>query len=128
MKQAFSPLRQSILDIVERSVSPLSAHNIFEAIGGSTAFSTVYRALWYLEERGEIDGFPIECEPCGKDRFFVGTSLGHVHFFHCEKCHGFIPVSGCDLTASVEKKYGVKIRRHVLFFTGLCADCSSKGE
>ena len=127
MRSSFSPLRMEILSIVQKSDIPISAKSIHDGIKKRTALSTVYRALWYLESIGEIDGYQLDCDPCGKDRYFVGSKLGHVHFFHCETCHTFIPVSGCEMVASIEKKYRVKIRRHVVYFTGECGVCAKKG-
>lgn len=131
MKQAFSPLRQNIFDIVERSDSPLSAHNIFELINGKTAFSTVYRALWYLEEQEKIDGFFLSCNECGNERYYISRALGHVHFFHCEKCHSFINVGECffePVRKSLEKKFGIAVKHHSLHLSGLCSKCGGKSN
>jgi Fur family ferric uptake transcriptional regulator len=128
MRNSFSPLRQEILSVVQNSDIPVSAKSIHSALKTRTALSTIYRALWYLESINEIDGYQLDCAPCGKDRYFVGSKLGHVHFFHCESCHMFIPVTGCSIAPSIENKYGVKIRKHVLYFTGECGSCAKKAK
>ena len=126
MKQAFSPLRRSILDVVEQSRAPLSAHDIFQSIGETTAFSTVYRALWFLEEQEKIDGFFLSCSECGTERYYISRSLGHVHFFHCENCHSFINIGECffePVRASLEKKYRFSVKHHSFHLSGICSDC-----
>jgi Fe2+ or Zn2+ uptake regulation protein len=131
MKQAFSPLRQTILGIVETSCSPLSAHDIFKSIQGTTAFSTVYRALWYLEEQEKIEGFFVSCSQCGRERYYTRRSSGHVHFFHCEICHSFSPVAEClldPLKKSIEKKHGFIIRHHSIQLSGVCSGCRGAGH
>ena len=131
MKQAFSPLRQSILDLVERSATPLSAHDIFESIGENTAFSTVYRALWYLEEQEKIEGFFLSCAECGNERYYISRSLGHAHFFHCEKCHSFINIGECffePVKKSLEKKFKITVKHHSFHVSGLCSSCGGKAH
>lgn len=129
MKQAFSPLRQSILELVDTSTSPLSAHDIFSSIKEKAAFSTVYRALWYLEEQEKIEGFFLSCSHCGKERYYISSSLGHIHFFHCEKCHTFTSVGECffePVKKPMEKKYGFRIDHHSIHISGLCSSCRRK--
>lgn len=129
MKKAFSPLRQQILDLVEQTPTPLSAHDIFGMIHEPVAFSTVYRGLWYLEEQNKIEGFFFGCAECGKDRFYISQSKGHIHFFHCEKCHTFTPIEEClfgSMKKTIEKKYGVRVDHHLLQMSGLCSSCRGK--
>jgi Fur family ferric uptake transcriptional regulator len=94
------PLRQSISIKVQKSLNPINAQVIHQRVGKDFSFSTIYRGLHYLEKNGYIEGFSIMCDPCVKDRFFIDTSRGHVHFFHCEKCHSFIEAGDCALNIS----------------------------
>jgi Fur family ferric uptake transcriptional regulator len=127
MRPAFSPLRKKILTEVKKSELPVSARKIHGRIGKKTAFSTVYRALDFLEKNGHIESFSISCEPCGKDRYFVDASRGHVHYFHCERCHSFIETGGCTVHIhDVERDFNVVIKRHILVFSGLCKQCVEK--
>jgi Fur family transcriptional regulator, ferric uptake regulator len=126
MRASFSPLRQNILDHLKKKSSPVSAKEIFNGmkLEPRTAFSTIYRALWFLEEKGFISGFSVPCESCGKDRFFTDVSRGHVHYFHCEKCHRFLEIAECGIhLKEFEKKYGVLVTSHSLVLSGLCGKC-----
>lgn len=129
MQNSFSPLRQNILNYIEKSSAPLSAAEIFSGIKfkNKTAFSSVYRALWFLEEKGFIFGFSVPCESCGKDRFFTDASRGHIHYFHCGKCHQFIEIADCSIdTSRIEKKFKIQIQHHSVFYSGLCSSCGRK--
>jgi Fur family ferric uptake transcriptional regulator len=124
MRPAFSSLRKRIFSEVQRANKPVNARDIHARIGKKTAFSTIYRGLAYLEKSGYIEALPLSCDPCGKDKFFVDASRGHVHYFHCERCHSFIETGGCAVRIpDIEKKLGVTIKRHLLVFSGICKSC-----
>lgn len=126
MRNSFSPLRQEIFEYLKKKTSPLSAKEIYGGmkLENKAAFSSVYRALWFLEEKGFVAGFSVPCESCGKDRFFTDASRGHVHYFHCEKCHHFIEIAECGIhLKEFEKKYNVSVTSHSLILSGLCGGC-----
>ena len=130
MRNSFSPLRNDILLRVQKANSPISADEIYTSMNSESALSTVYRALWFLQEKGMIEEIPVSCgDTCGKRNYFVSTDKEHCHFFHCEKCHAFIQVPGCtaeSMSRTIEKKLGALVNRHVLYFTGVCAQCQGK--
>jgi Fur family transcriptional regulator, ferric uptake regulator len=124
MRISFSPVRQKILKYVQKASSPVSARSIHKKMGKGVAFSTVYRALWFLEENGHVEGFSLSCGPCGKDRFFIDASRGHVHYFHCDVCHSFTEIDGCVVKVKdIERKLGAVVKRHILLYSGLCRTC-----
>jgi Fur family transcriptional regulator, ferric uptake regulator len=127
MRPAFSPLRERILAEIQKSKVPVNARDIHVKIGKKTAFSTIYRGLNFLEKNGRVEGFSLPCEPCGKDRFFIDASRGHVHYFHCEQCHSFMETGGCTVhIPDIERKLGVKISHHILVYSGTCNPCGKK--
>jgi Fur family ferric uptake transcriptional regulator len=131
MKHSFSPIRKKILEYVSDSDMPVRAHDILTVIKEPIAFSTVYRALWYLEENNLVEGLSLSCEKCGKDRYYISRTKGHLHFFHCDMCHSFNSISECILDRKkneMERKYGFRIDHHSLSFSGLCSSCLEKNH
>jgi Fur family ferric uptake transcriptional regulator len=126
MRLPFTNLRKDLLEIINRSDNPLSASEIFEKYGRAN-LSTIYRAIKYLEDSQNIEGFSISCRNHEKIRYYFGTGKNHAHFLHCENCHQFKRLEGCfieNIQAEIENKYHYEIRHHSLYFTGLCEKCS----
>lgn len=76
-----------------------------------------------------MESFNFTCEEKGTERYFYRRKTPHVHFFHCEGCHRFIALGDCrvgEMLKDMEGEYGVRIRSHTLYFTGLCGDCSGR--
>ena len=120
--------REAALTALREAKTPLSAAGVSSAIGLACDQATVYRALHFLEERNLADSFILHCDEHGTERFYVCAAAVHRHWFHCEACHRFIDLGACrigDLSAEIERDLGLKVKRHVLYFTGLCADCSA---
>ncbi len=120
--------REAALAALKAAGRPLSAAGVRQAIGVDCDQATVYRALHYLEERDLAESFILHCDEHGTERYYVSADAPHSHWFHCEACHCFIDLGGCRigaLTADMEKERGLRIRRHVLYFTGLCGDCAA---
>jgi len=124
--------RQEALDLLRSATQPLSASALFSRLGASCDQATVYRTLHYLEEQGYAESFILHCDEHGTERYYSAVAgLGdnaatHRHWFHCESCHRFIEIGSCTVASLVdrfEQEQGVAVRHHVLYFTGLCADC-----
>ncbi len=121
--------RKAALDALVAAERPLSAAGVCAAIDLDCDQATVYRALHYLEERELAESFILHCDEHGTERYYVSAGAGHNHWFHCEACHRFIDLGKCrigDLAAEIERENGVQVRRHVLYFTGLCGNCAGR--
>ena len=119
--------REAALAALRASAEPLSAAGVLSAIGMDCDQATIYRALHYLEERDLAESFILHCDEHGTERYYVSAGTQHSHWFHCESCHRFIDLGRCrigDLAADIEQERGMLVRRHVLYFTGLCPDCA----
>ncbi|MGA2141264.1 MAG: transcriptional repressor [Brevinematales bacterium] len=126
MRLPFTTVRRDLLDIINRSEIPLSASEIFEKYGKKADLSTVYRAVKYLETESIIEGFTIFCSSHEKMRYYSWAGKNHAHFLHCENCHQFKRFDECFIDSiqnDIESRYHYKIRRHTLYFTGLCDKC-----
>ncbi len=121
--------REAALAALRSSDQPLSAAGVCSAIQLDCDQATVYRALHYLEERRLVESFILHCDEHGTERYYVPSEGSHSHWFHCEACHRFIDLGTCRIgamAADIERERGIAVRRHVLYFTGLCERCVNK--
>jgi len=119
--------RGAALAALRNADRPLSAAGVLSSIGIDCDQATVYRALHYLEARELAESFILHCDEHGTERYYVAADGPHTHWFHCEACHRFIDLGACrigDLAREMESERGIRVRRHVLYFTGLCAECA----
>lgn len=123
--------RAASLAALRSSGRPLSAAGVRAAIDLACDQATVYRALRWLEERELAESFILHCDEHGTERFYVPSGSVHTHWFHCERCHRFFDLGACsigDLAAGIERERGLRVRRHVLFFMGVCGECGKKEQ
>lgn len=128
MRPSYTRLREEILNTVNLSEVPVSAQAIHDQLGESVNLATVYRALHFLENNAMLEAFTMRCSRDGVMRYYYRKEEPHLHFFHCESCHRFSPLSICPAelaTAQIEASLGCRITHHVLYYTGLCAECIS---
>ena len=128
--------RAATLAALRHAAEPLSAAALYRLLAADCDQATVYRTLHYLEEKGYAESFVLHCSEHGTERYYsargdacgdaCGAEADHRHWFHCEACHRFIELGACtisDLVRRFEEDQQVSVRRHTLYFTGLCADC-----
>jgi Fur family ferric uptake transcriptional regulator len=124
--------RMRILSLLKEATKPLAASEIATLVDGQCDMATVYRTLHYLEDNLLATSFILHCKVHGTERYYTeteGIGSGHHHWFHCEQCHRFIDLGGCDLEPllrSYEQKSGVVVHDHTFFLTGLCPDCKKE--
>src|SRR5437764_13010634 len=102
------------------SIADLTAG--LEARGVAADFSSVFRALAFLEGEGAVSRVELGD---GKARF--EPTHGHHEHVRCESCGAVAAVPGCLLETArpdVERQTGFSITGHSLLFTGLCSECS----
>lgn len=126
--------REAALQALREATVPLTASGLIRVIGGDCDQATVYRTLHWLEDNGFADSFVLHCDSHGTERYYTarfdsaGNKSPHRHWFHCERCHEFTDLGSCKLRSLVsayESEYGLDVRGHTLYFTGLCAACRS---
>jgi len=119
--------REAVLAALDAAEEPLSAAAVLGRLGESCCDqATVYRALDYLEDAGLAESFVLRCSEHGTERYFVSASRPHRHWFHCEACHRFVDIGACrlgGLAAELERERGFQVRRHSMYFSGLCPEC-----
>lgn len=101
-----------------------SVHGLTEALnaaGVAADFSTVWRALRYLEQAGEVTHVDLGD---GKARY--EPAGGHHDHVQCESCGAVSTVGGCvveDALRTVEASTGYRLSDHQLVFRGVCPKC-----
>jgi len=90
----------------------------------SISKATVYRNLRELAEDGSIRELSL---PGGVERY--DERIDQHYHFECKKCGGIYDVEmeylgGID--DSVEQKYGMKVDKHDVVFTGICFGCEKR--
>jgi Fur family ferric uptake transcriptional regulator len=124
--------RSAALAVLRDAAEPLSAAAVHQEVGACCDQATVYRTLHYLEKKGLAESFILHCDEHGTERYYAALeepgreSAPHRHWFHCEACHRFTEIGACTVDGLIrdfESGAGVSVRRHVLYFTGLCKEC-----
>lgn len=122
--------RKAALAVINAAAEPLSAAGVFDAMGSCCDQATVYRALHYLESSGYAESFVLHCNEHGTERYYIGSSAKHRHWFHCESCHRFIDLGACrmgDMVREMEAELNLSVHRHIMYLTGLCQNCQEYG-
>lgn len=121
--------RVLVLKILEGAAEPMSAAGVYALVDGACDQATVYRSLAYLEGAGLAESFVMHCDAHGTERYYSSEKLGHRHWFHCSSCHRFVDIGACrlgPLVGELEAERGLRIERHALYLSGLCADCAGR--
>jgi Fur family transcriptional regulator, ferric uptake regulator len=123
--------RQAVLEALDSASEPLAAADVAAALEGVCDQATVYRALHYLEDSGNLESFVLYCAEHGVERYYVTSKAAHRHWFHCESCHCFLDIGTCKvggLVSAVERDFGVRVSQHTFYMTGLCASCLNASD
>ena len=123
--------RRVIIGILEKSNEPITAEEIYEAIDKQEKinFSTVYRTLSKLEEKGVLTklGDP------GEKLYFELKSKEkeHAHQIECVVCHKHIEITNCPMenfSRVLNKETGFVVTEHSIQVKGVCANCTDKDK
>ena len=88
---------------------------------GSADYSSVFRAVSFLEREGLIDKIDLGD---GRARFELRD--GHHEHICCERCGRIEEVPGCVLdgvASQVQGMTGYAVTSHKVVFAGVCSDC-----
>jgi len=121
-----TPIRKSILNLLQKEEKPLSAAQVYRNTVGKADLATIYRGLQYLEKKAFLDSFVFACNCKRMERYYIVRSEAHKHYLHCSDCHNFFPINDCPLSDSIysiEDKYHFKVNYHFLTFVGFCENC-----
>ncbi|AEV30006.1 Fe2+/Zn2+ uptake regulation protein [Sphaerochaeta pleomorpha str. Grapes] len=123
--------RMAVLALLSEATRPLCASEIAGLVDSQYDLATIYRTLHYLEDHDFADSFILHCSVHGTERYYSSIEKAgacHHHWFHCEQCHRFIDLGGCNLEnllRTYEKENGIVITDHTFFLTGICPECNA---
>ncbi len=118
--------RQAILGILRNHSLPLTAREIFVALGDRVCdLATVYRSMHMLEKEGMVKRFDFGD---GGARFglLAEGDDGHRHHLICVACATVVEVDECfpdELEKRIGIRNGFKKVTHRLEFFGVCPRC-----
>jgi Fur family transcriptional regulator, peroxide stress response regulator len=125
-----SPIRTSnqrhlIYDFLTSTLTHPTADQVFQAVRKKLpriSIGTVYRNLDILEKQGSIEGLNYSKEHV---RYHIAED-SHYHFVctKCDKVENIVLEELIDLNQQVAKRHELNIKKHSLYFYGLCSDCS----
>jgi len=117
--------RYSILLIIESSVYPITAENIFKILKNEKKdmdLSTVYRTLSVLCEKNVL----LKILKSDGIASYQLNNSSHNHYITCYCCHSSVLIDKCpikELSEKIAKKTGYAVTGHTLELIGLCPKC-----
>lgn len=117
--------RQAILDVLRRHARPLSAREIFHALGSRVCdLVTVYRSMHMLEKEGMVKQF--DFGDGRRFRLLEEGDDGHHHHLVCVECSAVVEIEECfpdEVERRIAARNGFKRVTHRLEFFGVCPKC-----
>jgi Fur family ferric uptake transcriptional regulator len=127
--QRQTPQRRAILSAVSAAQSPLTAEQVYAAVGSAfprLALTTVYRSLDAYVDAGLVRRSIYDD---GIARYEIAAE--HRHFLICTVCKKSVPLSVCpfeQLEEQLVQETGFQISGHKMEFFGLCPECAKKAR
>lgn len=123
--------RTAVVEAMAGLDSFLSAQEVHQRIqqsGDKVGLATVYRALQFLADAGEVD---VLMTSDGEARYrHCGQGRGHHHHLVCRSCGLTVEVEGPAVerwTATVAREHGFVDVSHTFDVFGLCPSCAAGG-
>ena len=118
-----------VRDAVSRRLSDRSHHGLtidelredLRAAGVAADYSSVFRALLWLEERGRVQRVDL-----GDAKSRYEAAGAHHEHVRCEDCGEVKVVPGCvveEAAAEIERRTGFRLQAHSLVLRGVCPEC-----
>jgi Fe2+ or Zn2+ uptake regulation protein len=116
-----TPIRLSIISILQRSTAPLSTQQLLATLSGHPHKTTVYRETETLARAGLLRSIDIGD---GIKRY-ESTTREHHHHVICTSCRSIkeIPASSCLQELRSARRIGFSVQDHDVQIFGLCANC-----
>lgn len=119
-------IRKRVLDGSRHGWAVDELHLDLESAGIPADYSTVFRALVWLEEQGvaqrvDLGDGKVRYEPAGR----------HHEHVQCERCGQVREVPDClvdDASAEIERSTGFRLLSHHLTLSGICPTCQTRAD
>jgi len=124
-----TPKRIAILQVMAGQRRYVSPEEIWEQLASQfqkLGLPTIYRNLEELEKGGLISCI---MRPNRRLYYFLCSNEKHHHHFICNNCNQVEDLDICiasDLENEVKKRFGGKVKSHILQVDGLCSACDQK--
>ena len=116
--------RAAVLDQLQSAAEPVSAQDLYAAMGRTVGLATVYRTLQGLADAGQVDVFRRES---GEAAFRLCNPVHHHHLM-CEGCGRVEEIDACEVepwAARVGRRRGFSVTGHQADVFGVCASCQT---
>ena len=116
--------RAAVLDQLQSADEPVSAQDLYAAMGRTVGLATVYRTLQGLADAGQVDVFRRES---GEAAFRLCNPVHHHHLM-CEGCGRVEEIDACEVepwASEVAARRGFTISRHQADIIGRCPACQA---
>jgi len=128
-KVRLTPTRAKVIQVLEASSAPLTAEEIWQKVSQScpsVGRATVYRTLKLLEEKHLLQKMHLG-KKCHGYFLFQRESCPFV----CQQCRQIFTVSSKGIESTIkqlEKSTGFTVKNYIFQLSGICFECSNKGE
>jgi len=117
--------REVVLNILEKSSTPMSAYDIFESVKDEKiTLSSIYRTLSTFHDKKMV----IKDSINGTAVYTILKDTHH-HYLECNICHKKIMLDYCPyhkVNEQIYKKLNFKVDEHNVVLYGTCEDCNKK--
>lgn len=122
-----TPVRDAVVMALESgSRHEWSIEDLTSALKGAGAradYSSVFRALVYLENEGFVEKFEL-----GDGKAHFERAGEHHEHLRCERCGDVAAMPGClldDVQERVRRETGFELNSHTVVLTGVCPSCQN---
>mgnify|MGYP001139478890 CR=1 FL=1 len=128
--------RRVIIDFFHKNRGHFTADEVYSKISAhypGIGIATVYRTLNILHEQGILDKFDFDDNKAKYELSQEHIGYKHHHHMICSNCGKVIEYNDFSddekkfiehISENLKKKYGFTIKKHVLYFKGICASCN----
>jgi len=132
--------RRVIIDFFHKNRGHFTADDVYAKILAQypgIGIATVYRTLNTLFEQGILERFDFDD---GKAKYELSqghTGYRHHHHMICPNCGKVIEYDDFEdeekkfvdkISERLKNKYGFEIKKHIVYFRGICSDCAKNYE
>lgn len=118
--------RESVIELLSHSSTPMSAGEIFEALGEKgITLSSIYRTL----EAFTNEKYVVKDSTPNGTAIYTLLKENHCHYLECTNCHKKIELNYCPyykVNKQIKSQYDFTVNSHNVVIFGLCSDCAKK--
>ncbi len=113
---------RQVFQAAARPLSPLEVHLAATKVVKRLSIATVYRAIHFLLDEGELVLVRLPGEPA---RYELGGQDHHHHFW-CWSCDRVFDIPGCSALVEHHAPRGFQVEAHEVTLYGRCPSCGKE--